>query len=209
MNRLIVGIAAILLFGVMSTPAQSAIVTGCVSPGGDLKNVAEGEEPTKSCAKNDTEIQWETTQDPTVEGAGGTANSAFGNFFVDSDTGPLTIVSQAVSSPYDFTSLHMVSANVLVLGLGPTERLSCTLTRSDGALTYPNGDTPRIQLFHGGQGVSEVNQSLIGVWQGTTETVTYNLVCSCGNCDVNENEFIQLNGPHMSIIVVPNDFSGP
>jgi len=56
-------IFAFALFGALASSAQASLFTGCVSPGGDLKNVAEGEEPLKHCGKNDTLTQWETPEE--------------------------------------------------------------------------------------------------------------------------------------------------
>ena len=56
-------IFASVLFGALASSAQASLFTGCVSPGGDLKNVAEGEEPLKQCGKKDTLTQWETPEE--------------------------------------------------------------------------------------------------------------------------------------------------
>jgi hypothetical protein len=62
MKKLIV-IAAFVLLGMLANSAQATLFTGCISPGGDLRNVAEGEEPLKKCGKNDTLTQWETPEE--------------------------------------------------------------------------------------------------------------------------------------------------
>jgi len=204
-NRSIV--ALFLLFGVLSNPAEAGLISGCLGIGGQVTKVATGDQPARPCRASETLIQWESADPLVMDDAGAAGNSDGGADFVDDSTGPIAVVSQTVMAPYDATSLHLVSANVLILGLDPTERLSCVLTRSDGMPTYPNGDEPRIQLFHGGEGISEINQSLIGMWQGTTAAVTYSLVCDCANCDSSSNEFVQLQRKFLNVIVVPNNFA--
>jgi hypothetical protein len=58
MKKLIV-ITTFVLVGTLANLAQATLFTGCISPGGDLKNVAVGEEPAKQCGRNDTLIHWE------------------------------------------------------------------------------------------------------------------------------------------------------
>lgn len=62
MKKLVV-IFVFALFGALASTSQATLFTGCISPGGDLKNVAEGEEPLKQCGKNDTLTQWETPEE--------------------------------------------------------------------------------------------------------------------------------------------------
>jgi hypothetical protein len=40
---------------------QGTTLTGCLNPGGDLKNVAVGDTPSKVCAKNETRVHLGTT----------------------------------------------------------------------------------------------------------------------------------------------------
>jgi hypothetical protein len=65
MKKLIV-ITAFVLLGMLANSAQATLFTGCISPGGDLKNVAEGPEPSKPCGKNDTMTQWEEPEEEPV-----------------------------------------------------------------------------------------------------------------------------------------------
>jgi hypothetical protein len=62
MKKLIV-ITAFVLLGMLANSVQATLFTGCISPGGDLKNVAEGPEPSKPCGKNDTMTQWEEPEE--------------------------------------------------------------------------------------------------------------------------------------------------
>ena len=59
MKKLMVGMMTLFLLGVWANSAQATLYTGCITPGGDIKNVAEGEEPSKPCGRNDSLIQWD------------------------------------------------------------------------------------------------------------------------------------------------------
>jgi len=48
--------------GLATAPAGADTLAACVTPGGDLKNVALGEDPSKPCGKNDTLVLWEEAQ---------------------------------------------------------------------------------------------------------------------------------------------------
>jgi hypothetical protein len=68
MKKLLIVITAFVLLGIWASSAQATLFTGCISPGGDLKNVAEGPEPSKPCGRNDTLTQWEEPEpDPEPE----------------------------------------------------------------------------------------------------------------------------------------------
>jgi hypothetical protein len=68
MNKLIL-ITAFVLLGALASSAGAGLFTGCISPEGDLKNVAAGEEPSQTCGKTDTLKHWVESDEELVSGS--------------------------------------------------------------------------------------------------------------------------------------------
>ncbi len=68
MKKLFV-ITSFVLLGALATSAEAGLFTGCISAGGDLKNVAAGEEPSQPCGKNDTLKHWVESDEELVSGS--------------------------------------------------------------------------------------------------------------------------------------------
>jgi hypothetical protein len=68
MNKLIL-ITAFVLLGALASSAGAGLFTGCISPEGELKNVAVGEEPSQSCGKTDTLKHWVESEEELVAGS--------------------------------------------------------------------------------------------------------------------------------------------
>jgi len=68
MKKLIV-ITAFVLLGALASSAEAGLFTGCISPEGELKNVAAGEEPSQPCGKTDTLKHWVESEEELVAGS--------------------------------------------------------------------------------------------------------------------------------------------
>jgi hypothetical protein len=52
---------ALMVLGLTTAPAGASTLAGCVTPGGDIKNVGF-DEPSKPCGRNDTLVVWEEAE---------------------------------------------------------------------------------------------------------------------------------------------------
>ena len=68
MKKFIV-ITAFVLLGALASSAEAGLFTGCISPEGELKNVAVGEEPSQPCGKTDTLKHWVESEEELVAGS--------------------------------------------------------------------------------------------------------------------------------------------